>query len=78
MILGSDVPPEISLAGLPPVLLGRGDREEWYDLGKMESDLARLRGAGVDVRPFAYVGGHEWTDAFRAEAGRFLAEVFGA
>lgn len=78
VILGSDVPPEISLSGLPPVLLGRGDREEWYDLGKMESDLARLRGAEVDVRPFEFAGGHEWTDLFRAEAGRFLAGAFAA
>jgi len=76
VILGSDVPPEINLAGLPPVLLARGDREEWYDAAKLEADLGRLRRGGVEVRPLEYSGGHEWTDEFRAAAGLFLAEVF--
>jgi hypothetical protein len=30
----------------------------------------------VEVRPCVFQGGHEWTDEFRAAAGRFLEEVF--
>jgi predicted esterase len=78
VVLGGDVPPELetlALAGFPPVLLGRGSSEEWYDAAKMEHDVELLRSKGVDVRPFIFTGGHEWTDAFRGEAGRFLAEV---
>jgi predicted esterase len=77
VVLGGDVPPELEdrLGHLPPVLLGRGSSEEWYDAAKMEHDVELLRGKGVDVRPFIFEGGHEWTNAFRAEAGRFLDEV---
>ncbi len=60
---------------LPPVLLGRGTSEEWYDAAKMEHDVELLRGQGVDVRPFVFQGGHEWTNEFRAAAGGFLDEV---
>lgn len=77
VVLGGDVPPELEdrLGHLPSVLLGRGSSEEWYDAAKMEHDVELLRGKGVDVRPFVFEGGHEWTNAFRAEAGRFLDEV---
>jgi predicted esterase len=78
--LGGDVPPELaqrSLEGFPPVLLGRGDREEWYTAEKMAKDLALLQGKGVEVRTAGFAGGHEWTDEFRAAAGRFLTEVLG-
>lgn len=78
VVLGGDVPPELedNLIHLPPVLLGRGSSEEWYDAAKMEHDVELLRGKGVDVRPFVFEGGHEWTNEFRAAAGRFLDEVF--
>jgi predicted esterase len=76
--LSGDVPPEIApadLARLPPVLVGRGRSEQWYDEAKMSRDVERLRAAGVAVHTSLYDGGHEWTDAFRADAGRFLAAV---
>lgn len=79
IVLGGDVPPELEerdLGSFPPVLLGRGSSEEWYDAAKMEHDVGLLRRKGVDVRPFIFQGGHEWTDDFRAEAGRFLEEAF--
>jgi predicted esterase len=78
VVLGGDVPPELAdldLAGFPTVLLGRGSSEEWYDAAKMERDVDLLRKKAVEVRPFIFAGGHEWTDAFRTEAGRFLDEV---
>nr|MDP9120960.1 phospholipase [Acidobacteriota bacterium] len=78
VVLGGDVPPELAdrdLPAFPPVLLGRGSSEEWYDAAKMEHDVGLLRGKGVEVRPFIFHGGHEWTDEFRSAAGRFLDEV---
>ncbi|HSS52002.1 MAG TPA: phospholipase [Thermoanaerobaculia bacterium] len=79
VVLGGDVPPELEardLSHFPPVLLGRGSSEEWYDAAKMEHDVELLRKKGVDIRPCVFEGGHEWTNEFRAEAGRFLEEVF--
>jgi predicted esterase len=78
IVLGGDVPPELEqqdLTRFPPVLLGRGSSEEWYDAAKMEHDVELLRAKSVDVRPVIFQGGHEWTDEFRATAGEFLREV---
>lgn len=78
IVLGGDVPPELErrdLTGFPPVLLGRGSSEEWYDAAKMEHDVELLRSRKVDVRPCVFQGGHEWTDEFRAAAGEFLREI---
>lgn len=78
IVLGGDVPPELEqqdLSRFPPVLLGRGSSEEWYDAAKMEHDVELLRSRNVDVRPVIFQGGHEWTDEFRAAAGEFLREV---
>jgi predicted esterase len=79
IVLGGDVPPELEsqdLSGFPPVLLGRGTSEEWYDAAKMEHDVELLSRKGADVRPCVFDGGHEWTNEFRAAAGRFLEEIF--
>jgi predicted esterase len=76
--LGGDVPPELTrrdLPAFPPVLLGRGAREEWYSEEKMQKDVDFLRSRGIDVRPVVYEGAHEWTEEFRQAAGRFLEEV---
>jgi predicted esterase len=78
IVLGGDVPPELAESDLslfPPVLLGRGRSEEWYDAAKMEHDVELLRGKGVDIQPLIFDGGHEWTDQFRAAAGRFLIDI---
>lgn len=78
IVLGGDVPPELAqqdLSRFPPVLLGRGSSEEWYDAAKMEHDVELLRAKRVDVRPVIFAGGHEWTDEFRAAAGELLREV---
>jgi predicted esterase len=77
IVLGGDVPPELAetdLSGFPPVLLGRGSSEEWYDAAKMEHDVELLQAKGVDIRPLIFDGGHEWTDQFRAAAARFLLD----
>lgn len=78
VVLGGDVPPELfkrDLTHFPPVLLGRGQSEEWYDAAKMAHDVDLLRSKGVDVRPVVFAGGHEWTDEFRTAVGELLAEV---
>src|SRR5262249_35127908 len=79
VVLGGDVPPELGareLPAFPPVLLGRGSSEEWYDGAKMEHDVELLGEKSIDVRPLVFPGGHEWTNEFRAAAGTFLREVF--
>jgi predicted esterase len=78
--LGGDVPPDVRAAvtSLPPVLLGRGNAEEWYTGERMHSDVAWLRGIGNDVTLCEYDGGHEWTDAFREAAAAFLSRVAGS
>ena len=78
IILGGDVPPELldeDPLRLPPVLIGRGRRDDWYTQDKHDADVAHLVMKGVSVDATVFDGGHEWTDVFRARAGRFLAEV---
>ena len=72
--LGGDVPPELieSRPSLPPVLIGRGTREEWYTEEKLQKDLSFLSTL-TTVTTCLYDGGHEWTAEFRAAAGEFLA-----
>ena len=76
--LGGDVPPELrgnTAVAWPPILIGRGRTDAWYTAEKMDTDLAALRGAGAAVESLVFDGGHEWTDDFRAAAGRFLAAL---
>jgi len=78
IVLGGDLPPELGerdLSGFPPVLLGRGTSEEWYDAAKMEHDVELLQAKGVDIHPLIFAGGHEWTDEFRAAVARFLLDI---
>lgn len=74
--LGGDVPPELfeSPLRLPPVLIGRGTREEWYTEEKLKKDLMLLSAVAM-VSTCVYDGGHEWTAAFRSTAGEFLARL---
>ena len=73
IILGGDVPPDVD-GPLPPLLIGRGDRDEWYTDEKLKKDLKSLAGR-ADVKTTIFDGIHEWTDAFRSAAGEFLARV---
>jgi predicted esterase len=76
VVLGGDVPPDLAerdLSGVGGALLGRGDRDDWYSAEKLAADLDLLRRKGLDAEAVVYDGGHEWTDAFRAAAGLFLA-----
>jgi predicted esterase len=77
ILLGGDMPPEIQSdpdVVLPPTLLARGIRDEWYTEEKFKKDLSYLDGK-TRVTPLVFDGGHEWTDAFRAAAGAFLSAL---
>ncbi len=74
--LAGDVPPELRSAtggAWPPVLIGRGRGDAWYTQDRLEADRTCLEGAGAAVETLVFDGGHEWTAAFRAAAGHFLA-----
>ncbi len=77
LALAGDVPPEIDAERLPPVLIGRGREDAWYDQAKMAADLDRLEGAGTPVETCVFDGGHEWTDRFYRAAGDFLEGLAG-
>ena len=74
ILLGGDVPPEVKNDGarMPPVLLARGTRDDWYTQEKFDADVAFLT-PRTSVTQLVFEGGHEWSDAFRAAAGEFLA-----
>jgi predicted esterase len=73
--LGGDVPPDVLAfaSQLPPILIGRGHRDEWFTDEKLKKDLRSLEGRDVAVCEFD--GGHEWSDAFRQRAGEFLSTL---
>jgi predicted esterase len=78
VVLGSDMPPDVAddpSARLPPVLIGRGERDDWFTKERLEADLARLARRDVRVTHLVFDGGHEWTPAFFAAAGEFLRAV---
>jgi len=75
--VGGDVPPELDTAALRrtrTALVCHGTRDEWYTTEIFAKDLHRLRGAGVDVRPLDFAGGHEWSDEVVRAAAAFLRE----
>jgi predicted esterase len=78
--LAGDIPPDVKSAavdrvGWPRVLIGVGDREAWYVGRKLEDDLTFLTEHRFDHELVRFDGGHEWTDAFRAAAGRWLTAI---
>ncbi len=80
LVLGGDVPPEIKEAQvtLPPVLVGRGARDEWYTDEKLSADLDWLRTHSARVQRLVFDGGHEWHPAFLDAADAFLRDVAGS
>ena len=77
IILGGDVPPDVSAheyVHLPHVLLGRGERDDWYTREKFEKDLSFLRRSSASVALCVFNGGHEWSDEFRKAAGELLTQ----
>jgi predicted esterase len=75
VVLGGDVPPELNqsaLSRVSSVLLGRGERDEWYAESKRTLDIARLRESGVVLETPVLDAAHEWTTDFSRLAGAFL------
>ena len=78
IVLGGDMPPDVAdddSVRLPPVLVGRGERDGWFTTARLENDLARLARLGASARSLVFEGGHEWTPAFLSAAGDFLHAV---
>jgi predicted esterase len=74
--IGGDVPPELiadrSLR-FPPVVLARGERDEWVTQSMIDADVAALTARGTPDRSLVYDGAHEWNGAVASAAGDFLA-----
>jgi predicted esterase len=74
--VGGDVPPELladSSLALPPLLLARGERDEWHTAQKHDADVEAVRSRGVKVEALIYDGAHEWTDEVSRAAGDFIS-----
>jgi predicted esterase len=75
IVLGGDVPPDVvhqRHVPFPPVLIGRGTRDEWYTEVMEVADREALATIGAQAEVCVFDGGHEWTDAFRAAAASVL------
>jgi predicted esterase len=78
IILAGDVPPDIvdrDPLPLPPILVGRGTRDEWYTEAKEAADRAAWTRMHAQVDVCVFDGGHEWCDIFRAAAATVLRRV---
>ena len=76
--MGGDLPSELdrsALSRLSCVLLGRGERDEWYTETKRAPDIARLREAGVPFEAPTVDAAHEWTGDFSRLAASFLERL---
>ena len=73
ILLGGDIPPDVKEPGvnLPPILLARGKKDEWYSGEKFKNDLKFLESRS-DATIYEFEGGHEWTEGFREKASAFL------
>lgn len=79
--LAGDIPPELKdepAHTWPRVLIGVGDREEWYSAEKLQADEAFLVSIAVPHQVVRFTGGHEWTDEFRAAAAAWALSVSNA
>lgn len=73
--LAGDIPPELAShdGPFPPkVLLAHGDKDEWYNAKKLQTDIHLLQARGIHPQTLIFAGGHAWTDEFRLAAGEFL------
>lgn len=78
--LGGDIPPDLNDAPVedfPIALVAGGTKDDWYNEAKMSADLKLLADKGAPHGSLRFDGGHEWTDEFRAELGKFLGALAG-
>jgi predicted esterase len=80
IILGGDLPRDVAEVAdlqLPPMLLGRGERDGLYKAEQLAKDLATLEARGFTPQVVHFEGGHEWGPGFLSAVGRFLERVQG-
>ena len=80
IILAGDVPPDVveeRFKPLPPVLIGRGTRDDWYTEARQTADTIALAKIDARVDVCVFDGGHEWTDTFRTAAAAVLRGITG-
>ncbi len=77
IVLAGDIPPDVAphASKLPPVLIGRGVKDEWYTAAKAMADVNVLRAANVSVTEHVFGAGHIWDSSFGVEARQFLRRV---
>jgi predicted esterase len=78
--LGGDLPSDVAEAptlGLPPILIGRGERDTFYTAPQLAKDLAVLEARGLQAEVVRFDGGHEWSPDFLSAVGRFLKTLQG-
>jgi predicted esterase len=74
IMLGGDVPQDVEEAELPPTLLARGTRDDWYTDEKFKKNLSFWE-SRTRITQCVFEGGHEWSDEFRTAAGEFLERM---
>lgn len=78
--LAADIPPELHdapAANFPISLIAGGTRDDWYTEEKMQADVRLLKAKAAPHGSVRFDGGHEWTDEFRRELGKFLDALGG-
>jgi predicted esterase len=76
IVVGADVPPDVAAGTtvpLPPILYGRGDRDELYAARLHADDVAALERMGVVVESVTFDGGHELSADFLRFMGRMMS-----
>lgn len=77
IMLGGDIPPDARTqesAFWPPVLIGCGDRDDWYG-ARVESDRKFLESRNIPHTIVRFDGGHEFTPAFRDAAAEWMSSL---
>src|SRR3954468_18392044 len=78
--IAGDVPPELladAACAFPPVLLVRGEADEWHTAAKLDADVTALRERGAEVEVVVHPGGHDWTPGVGDAAGAWLQRIHG-
>jgi predicted esterase len=77
ILLAGDVPPDVAprASNLPPILLGRGTKDQWYTEQKATADVRLLRDADVSVTEHVFDAGHVWDESFVTVAQHFLQRM---
>ena len=78
--IGGDVPPELladPTTVFPPMMLARGEADDWYTASKLEGDVAALTARGIHPRVSVYPGGHDWSERAGHLVGDFIVGTCG-